>query len=416
MASQQVLNIAKKHQALTADELTKGGFLTSAATLDSYGEYDVSEFFIEVSLPLLSGVAFAHELTIDGAFRSADYSHAGTAEAWKVGLMYAPFEDLRIRGTLGEAVRAPNITEAFDPLSPGFANVSDPCDVDNITDDADRAANCAALGIPAGFEANDNVSVDLLSGGNAALESEESESLTIGAVWTPSFIEDFSLTVDYYDIEITDAITFVEAQNVVDNCVDASGGLDQGFCSQVDRDPVTNDISLVRSGYLNAAALNTKGIEAQARYVMGLGAVNLPGEMTVNLLVNKLLELEEFEFQDRPDEINVEDGEVGDPEWQVRFGADYQLDDLTLSWSSRMIDRSFTLDISPTGDTPEDTSPAFVGTIITHDLGFSYQVSDTIAVNAGIRNLTDKLAPGYITNPLYDIVGRRAYAGINVSL
>ncbi|WP_448554674.1 TonB-dependent receptor domain-containing protein [Thalassotalea montiporae] len=400
----------------TTDELTKGGFLTSAATPDSYGEYDVSEFFIEVSLPLLSGVAFAHELTLDGAFRSADYSHAGTAEAWKVGLMYAPFEDLRIRGTLGEAVRAPNITEAFDPLSPGFANVNDPCDVDNITDDEDRIANCAALGIPSGFEANDNVSVDLLSGGNANLESEESESLTIGAVWTPSYIEDFSLTLDYYDIEITDAITFVSAQNVVDNCVDATGGLDQGFCSQVDRDPVTNNISLVRSGYLNAAALNTKGIEAQARYVMGLGAVNLPGEVTMNLLVNKLLELEEFEFQDRPDEINVEDGEVGDPEWQVRFGADYQLDDLTVSWSSRMIDRSFTLDISPTGDTPEDTSPAFVGTIITHDLGFSYQVSDTIAVNAGIRNLTDKLAPGYITNALYDLVGRRAYAGINISL
>ena len=194
------------------DEFTQRGFLAGAATPDSFGEYDVTEFFVEVSLPLLSEVAFAHELTLDAAFRTADYSHAGTADAWKVGFMYAPIEDLRIRGTIGEAVRAPNITEAFDPLSPGFARVADPCDADNLPDDPDRAANCAALGIPAGFQANDNVSVDLLSGGNPDLTSEESESLTAGIVWIPSFAEDLSVTLDYYDIEITDAITFVEAQ------------------------------------------------------------------------------------------------------------------------------------------------------------------------------------------------------------
>lgn len=397
------------------DEFTKRGFLTSAASPDSYGEYDVTEFFVEVSVPLLADMAFAHELTVDAAFRTADYSHAGTAEAWKVGLMYAPFEDLRIRGTFGEAVRAPNISEAFDPQSPGFARVSDPCDADNIGDDPDRAGNCAALGIPADFQANDNVSVDLLSGGNPDLVSEESESLTAGFVWTPSFVEDLSFTVDYYDIEITDAITFVAAQNVADNCVDATGGPDAGFCSQVDRDPVTNDISLVRSGYLNAAALNTKGVEAQVRYSTGLSSFELPGEVTMNLLVNKLLELEQFEFQDRPDEINVEDGEVGDPSLQIRFGADYQLDDLTVSWSTRFIDRSFTLDISPTGDTAEDTSPAYIGSMVTHDMSFSYSVSDNVSVNAGIRNLTDKLPPGYTANAIYDLVGRRAFAGVNVS-
>lgn len=398
------------------DEFTKRGFLTSAATPDSYGEYDVTEFFVEVSLPLLSEVAFAHELTLDAAFRTADYSHAGTADAWKVGFMYAPIEDVRIRGTLGEAVRAPNITEAFDPVSPGFGRVSDPCDADNIPDDPDRAANCAALGIPAGFQANDNVSVDTLAGGNPDLESEESESLTAGVVWTPSFAEDFSLTVDYYDIEITDAITFVSVQNVADNCVDATGGPDVGFCSQIDRDPVTNDITLVRSGYLNAAKLTTKGVEAQVRYGTDLSAFDLPGEVRMNLLVNKLLELEQFEFQNRPDEINVEDGEVGDPEWQVRFGADYELDDLVVSWSSRLIDRSFTLDISPTGDTAEDVNPAYIGTVITHDISFAYTVSDNVSVNFGVRNLTDKLAPGYTANPIYDLVGRRVFAGINVSL
>jgi iron complex outermembrane receptor protein len=396
------------------DEFTKRGFLTSAASPDTYGEYDVSEFFVEVSLPLLAGMKFAHELTVDAAFRTADYSHAGKAEAWKVGLMYAPFEDLRIRGTIGEAVRAPNIAEAFDPVSPGFARVSDPCDADNISDDPDRAANCAALGVPADFQANDNVSVDLLSGGNPDLQSEDSESMTVGFVWTPSFVEDFSVTVDYYDIEITDAITFVAAQNVADNCVDATGGPDAGFCSQIDRNPTTNDIELVRSGYLNAAALNTKGVEAVFRYTTDLSAFELPGELKTTLMVSKLLELERFEFQDRPDEINFEDGEVGDPGLQLRFGVDYEIDDLVVSWSTRFIERSFTLDISPTGDTAEDTSPAYIGSVTTHDVSFNYLVNDNVSVSAGIRNLTDKLAPGYTANAIYDLVGRRAFAGVNV--
>ena len=256
--------------------------------------------------------------------------------------------------------------------------------------------------------------ITFLFGGNSELESEESESLTVGFVWTPSFIENLSVTVDYYDIEITDAITFVAAQNVADNCVDATGGPDAGFCSQIDRDPITNDISLVRSGYLNAAALNTKGVEAQVRYSTDLSSFELPGEITTNLLVSKLLELEQFEFQDRPDEINVEDGEVGDPALQIRFGLDYEIDDLVVSWSTRYIDRSFTMDISPTGDTAEDTSPAYIGSVTTHDVSFNYLVNDVVSVSAGIRNLTDKLAPGYTANAIYDLVGRRAFAGVNV--
>ena len=95
------------------DELTKSGALLGAATPDEFGEYDVTESFVEISLPLLADVDFAHELTLDAAYRTADYSHAGEADAWKVGLMWAPLEELRVRGTYGQAVRAPNITEAL---------------------------------------------------------------------------------------------------------------------------------------------------------------------------------------------------------------------------------------------------------------------------------------------------------------
>ena len=241
-------------------------------------------------------------------------SHAGRADAWKVGFMYSPIEEIHVRGTFGEAVRAPNIGEAFGSQSPGFARVSDPCDADNLGEDADRPGNCAALGIPADFQANDNVSIDLISGGNPDLTPEESESLTVGIFWEPSFIENLSISADYYSIDIEDAILDVTAQNISDNCVDASGSLDNTFCSQVDRDPLTHNISLVRSGFINASAINTKGVEVQVHYSLELEKFSLPGKLSFNLLANNLFEYEIFEFQNRPDELNVEEGEIGDPE------------------------------------------------------------------------------------------------------
>ncbi|MBW8184324.1 TonB-dependent receptor domain-containing protein [Shewanella nanhaiensis] len=402
--------------ASITDEFTKAGFLTNAATPDSFGEYDVTEYFVEVNVPLIKDLAFAHELTVDGAYRTADYSHAGKAEAWKVGMFYAPIEQVSVRGTYGSAVRAPNISEAFSPRSPGFGRVSDPCDADNINDDPDRVANCAALGIPSGFQANDNVSVDIISGGNSELKAETSTSFTGGLVWTPTFVDDLSFTLDYYDIEIEDAIIEVTAQSIADNCVDATGGPDDAFCSAVDRDPITHDVSLVRSGFLNAAALNTRGLEFQAAYNFDLATFSLPGELKFNLLGNQLLELERLEFQNRPDEINDEKGEVGDPELQFRLAIDYQLEDLNLSWATRYIDRVVTYDVSVNGGSPEDLEPGYISSMTTHDLTATYHITDNVMINGGVRNLFDTLPPGYTNDALYDLVGRKAFIGIKVSM
>ncbi|MCK8047071.1 TonB-dependent receptor [Shewanella sp. 1CM18E] len=398
------------------DEFTKAGFLTSAATLDSYGEYDVSEYFIEVNLPILKELPFAHELSLDGAYRKADYSHAGKTEAWKVGVFYAPFEQVSLRSTLGEAVRAPNIAEAFSPRSPSFANVSDPCDADNISDDPDRIANCAKLGIPSGFEAKDNVSIDIISGGNPALKPESSTSYTGGIVWTPEFTDNLSFTADYYNIEIENAIIPVSAQSIVNNCVDATGGLDTSFCADVDRNASTHNIELVRSGYLNAAAIYTQGIEFQAAYSLDLASFNTPGELNFSLLGNQLLELELLEYQNKPDEVNDEKGEVGNPELQFRFGIDYRLDDLTVSWNTRYIDKVVTYDVSQGGGSPEDISPSHISSMTTHDLSATYHISDNVTINAGVRNLFDSVPPGYTGNAIYDLVGRRAFLGIKVTM
>lgn len=398
------------------DPLTQSGVLAGAATPNDFGEYDVTEFFAEVNVPLLKDRAFARELTIGAAYRDADYSHAGDADAWKLDLLWAPFDSFKLRGTIGEAVRAPNIDESFAVISPGFDNIDDPCDADNIDDDPDRAANCAALGIAPGFQANDNVSIDTLSGGNPDLFSESSDSFTVGFVWQPHFAQGLNISVDYYDIEISDAILFVDPQDILDNCVGSSDGLDAGFCSQITRNPVTNDVELVESGFLNASALNTSGYDINLDYRnIELGALGLPGTVDVNFFFNFLTELDRFEFQALPDEVNVEDGEVGDPDFQYRMNLNYRLNDLSLNWTTRFIDRSFRLDLSPEdqgGDIEEDNDTPFVASQTTHDISANYLINDRFSVYGGIRNVFDQVPPGFTNNPLYDVVGRRAFFGV----
>lgn len=392
-------------QTLT-DEFTKRGLTRNAATPDEYGEFDVTEGFVEVNLPILAGVDFAEELTLDLAYRAADYSHAGSTDAWKIGFMYAPIDQFRIRGTYGVATRAPNITEAFSPRAPGFTRVTDPCDKTRVDQNANRAANCAALGVSANFESSTNASIDLISGGNPELQPEESDSYTLGTVWTPT--DDLSFTLDYYSIEITDAITFIDPQDVINNCVDSATGINNTFCAQVTRGSDMN-LTNVESGYLNAASLETAGYEFEVNYRPDIADFDLPGELRTKLFINYVDKLVSYSFQDQPDLDDQEAGELGDPEWQARFSATYQLDDFNAAWTTRYIDSSALFDVTPRHNLSENVGPNYVGSITTHDLGLGYAVDEHLNISGGIRNLFDKVPPGYVGNALYDLVGRRAY-------
>ena len=173
--------------------------------------------FVEVRLPIFMDRQFAYEFTIDGAVRVADYSTLGNATTWKVGLSYSPVEELNIRSTYSEAVRAPNISELFDPQLPITVNLNaDPCDPANINAGTpSRVDNCIAGLQAAGVPLDDIVDGDGnyiwlnpltarfsgTSGGNPELDVETAETLTIGTVYRPTFIEGLTLSVDYWSVE-----------------------------------------------------------------------------------------------------------------------------------------------------------------------------------------------------------------------
>lgn len=115
------------------------------------------------------------------------------------------------------------------------------------------------------------------------------------------------------------------------------------------------------------------------------------------------------------EEVVVTGSRIFRPEFQYRFSATYRLENFSSTWSTRYLDRSFLLDISPTGDIEEDQSPAFVASNTTHDLSVNYAINENIAVYGGVRNVFDEVPAGNINNALYDLIGRRAFFGIRAS-
>src|SRR3546814_4660370 len=66
-----------------------------------------------------------YALNVGGAVRVGDYSSVGKVFSYSTNLEYSPIRDLRLRGTVSQATRAPNITELYSPQSQDFPSVTD---------------------------------------------------------------------------------------------------------------------------------------------------------------------------------------------------------------------------------------------------------------------------------------------------
>jgi outer membrane receptor protein involved in Fe transport len=202
------------------------------------GGFDVSELFGEVRVPLLSELPLIKQLDFEAAYRRSDYSTAGEVDAYKLGGNWALNDSLRLRGAFQTVVRAPNIGELFGalgsvPLTAGLAN--DPCQ-NPATSGADPAV-CQATGAPAAPYTQDLTGALFLFGGNANLQPEEGETVTFGAVFTPTFLPGFSLTADYYDIVIDNAINAVLPNPALQTCYVIVRNANDPFCSRIKRGP-----------------------------------------------------------------------------------------------------------------------------------------------------------------------------------
>ncbi len=391
------------------DSLT---FRPQLATKNEFGSYDATDVFLEASIPLLSDVALAQELTLDVAARLSDYSTIGQTTTWKANLVWAPVDSFAFRGTFSEAVRAPNITELFGPTVGLNFRPDDPCDVaqlnalaqDNPTLAAQTEANCreviSNLGIdPSVYEdANGNwnfvdplsASFGGLTGGNPNLLEETAETFTVGFVFQPNFIEGLSLTLDYWDISIEDAIEAVSSQNIVDGCYQGPA-LNAAFCALSERnsDPLSAQAGgfiFLRQTTLNFAKVETSGFDFSAKYAFEVGAHGF--DITVQ--GTSVDEINNFENPLDLTFANPELLEINRPELAGNVFLNWSWGDLRVGWQSQYMDEMLFGGIEvETAETLYGRS-VFQEAFWQHDLSASYLVNDELMIYGGVKNLTDE--------------------------
>jgi outer membrane receptor protein involved in Fe transport len=378
----------------TTDELLSSAQLsgTGGATIGISGETAVTDLFTEINIPLLEGVTFADSLGIDAAYRYSDYD-SFTTDTYKVGLEWAPIGDIKFRGSYQKAVRAANVVELFTAQGLNlFDMAADPCGADAAgTDAAASDAACLATGVPANQLRSPSLDspagqYNFLQGGNPDLAPEESETVTFGLILQPRFLPKLAMSVDYFDIEITDTISTYGANNTITDCYFAG---DAASCARINRDDNGNlwrGSGFVTDLNINIGSLQTKGIDLNLNY-SGFEIGTL-GSLSFNMTGTYLDELVTVPGSSGPgyDCKGFFSGACGTPkpEWRHHARLGWQTPwsvDLSLTW--RYIDSVEEYLGDPIQiDYELDSANYF-------DLAANWAVTEKASILVGINNVLD---------------------------
>lgn len=443
------------------DDVTQSG-ATFLNAFDTFAPptYEVKEAFGELRIPILADTPFFHELSIEGAARVSDYNFSDDLVwAYNAGVVWAPVPDLSLRAGYARSVRAPNLNNLYATRAETFANnFQDPCDQRFISQNPNRIARCAEAGIPTTITLPDgrvvpwtNAPSSGLSGfnqGNPNLEPEVSTSYTIGAVFRPRFLPGFSLTVDYYNIEIEKAIAGLSGQAIVNRCYEDPNTLDNVFCNAIFRrsssDPYVNftfdgqagrrfdgfpDIVLpvVGPAFLNQPfnfqSLKTEGVDVDAQYRVSFDG---GATMTLRAIVSHLINREQFIFISEPNRSERLHGTLGDPEWAGSLAANFDFGQFDFSYDMRFLDR-MTIGAWETQNAHQGRQPTNADAFpfvryprtLYHDIRVGFELEDHFRFYAGVDNVADTLPPFGLTgtgagSSSYPVVGRFFYAGAQI--
>lgn len=328
----------EERAAQFADENTEQGltFLT-ALTSVNFPKLVVKDIYGEVRIPVVRDQPFFNVLEFAGAYRLSDYNNStGKTNSFNASVFYSPVSGLSFRGAYARAVRAPTQSDLFDPIGQNFANISDPCDVQFISNGPNRAANCRAAGVPVGFINTParSATLSFSQGGNPFLTAERSDSYTFGAVFEPSFVPGLSVTIDYYNIKVKNLIATLGAQTIINLCYD-SPTLTNQYCALVNRLPNSEFAArAVLSGPVNFAAQQARGVDIDMAYSKKFENGD---RFSYRVIGSKKLTIDNFVDPTNPLVPNRQLSELGDPEYEFFASAAYKRGIVTGTVSVRYV-------------------------------------------------------------------------------
>ena len=350
----------KESFSSTADEYSLLSLWNVGNFKGASNGYNVKEFFGEILVPLLSDSAVAKRLEINGAVRRTDYSTSGAVTTWKAGVTWEINDDLRLRGTRSRDIRAPNLNDLFAPSSQ-FVNAY----LDRTQTGSPQVPNIT------------------LSGGNPNLTPEIADTWTAGGIYQPRWLPGFSLSVDWYKIDIKDAITAVGAQQIIDMCYGFNRPQNPAACGSIVLAPGASNLvnaTIFTSG-INAQNVAVEGIDYEASYRANLDSISssLPGALSLRLLVSQRLK----------DETNLPGdvapptlGTVGSLKWRGLMTATYAVGPSRTTLTTRY------LGSGKITNQPE-TSRTGIAEALNHvDPVWYFELAENFDINVGNRKVT----------------------------
>jgi iron complex outermembrane recepter protein len=350
------------------------------------GQIDVWEGFTEFNVPLLRDVRFVDNLNANVAARYTKYSTIEAVWAWKGGLDWQINDELRLRMTRSRDIRAGSIFELFDTTAVNAF----------VTDDPWRPGDETYI-------------AKNVSGGNPNVMPEDANTLTYGFVYQPNWLAGSAFSVDYYDIKITDAISQIGTNNIINFCYDQ--GL---FCDQLEREP-SGRISAIINHYINVGMARTRGMDFEASYRSSATWFNRNDNYSLRVIASRLLESSIQNFNSaRVERVGNSGLQLQD--LQLTLTASYMIGPLSASWSTRWVNTGMQ---NPAWVSGIDIDNNFIPSHHLSNLRLSYNLDayDTqSSVYLAVSNVFDK-NPGHLNGlpGLYDVVGRNYSVGMNVA-
>lgn len=391
------------------DSVTEAGESVANQSFTTRGSFDVDEIFAEIDIPIVRDVPLAESMVLNLQGRAFDYSNFGRDEVWSVGLNWQIIPDVRVRGKIGTAFRAPTITDLFGGGTVSFDFFTDPCvaGAPERTPGSNVDQNCTLDGVPS-TAVQLSSQYPVLAGSNPDLDPETADTYTIGVVFTPSFLEGFQFSIDYWKIEVEDLISRNTSDSILDDCYAGPVGLTAPECAQFGRNPNTFVPQDFVNRLSNLAEVSTQGFDWGANYVFNgpadtLWQVNWQGTY-----------VEENTFY--PGQGGADDrGSI--PRIKSNLRADVDWHDWSFAWQIRYIHSMK----DPRFDGNNPFNYEKVNSHTEHDLRIGFN-RDRYNVLLGVNDVFDNDPPYVFSSGnntdtfLYDVMGRYFFLRLGVEM
>ncbi|ATC85951.1 MULTISPECIES: TonB-dependent receptor domain-containing protein [Pseudoalteromonas] len=395
----------------TPDALAQLGESTTLASGPTGGEYDVTEAYGELNIPILSDVAGAKSLSINLATRYSDYSTFGDTTNSKVGIEWRPIDDLLVRSTWSEGFRAPTINDLYGGSSQTFTTgFIDPCD--SVYGTAAGSARCLQ-DVPANYRQLEQgfvpttgpaaqTPVPFNSGSNEFLQPEESVSKTIGFVYNPSYIENLDIILDWWSIKITDTVVSDTPNDILKDCY--IGG-DESRCAMFSRDANNSIVNDLTYGTRNAGFTETSGIDLALAYAFETEF----GDFRTTMDSTYLLKYDSKSSNEASAKVESAVGHEDVFRIRSSVGLNWSYGDFSANWGIRYFssmredcyfdDRCSNPDFQREWTNGAVTPKNKVGSTTFNDLQVSYNTPWESTLSVGANNVFDKQGPIMYSGP-----------------